>query len=282
MDNKTNRKYLTYRKCLPREDYPKREKGKLLEDAFKTALEEIKFRFKDLTEAYNGVACFIPLGKEKPGYAPDFILPNHHAVIEVKNWNCEKYGIGLSKVKREILRRFQNFSGWKNILIITKPKWIGCAKDVLQENGVIIIELPFCITKENFQHVFRIVVGKIKYRLKRIFKIKTVKIRKISRWAINLCRQCHTRGRVCYAEYARDTPKVFVRPKGFNKVNTAFRNCGLGPPKVSATNFGIRYYNVTLVDELVSEQALFSTCPSSKVFGGPKSLRKRETTGLLG
>jgi len=74
----------------PEEEQNNISKGRILEEATRTALSELEIEFKDVSRVYNGrLVGFVPLGRELAnGKIPDFLTKS--AVIECKNWHLRR------------------------------------------------------------------------------------------------------------------------------------------------------------------------------------------------
>jgi len=117
-------------------------KGMRLENATRLALENLDSEFEDCSKEYN-------FKNRSEGGIPDFLV-GEEIVVEVKNWNCEKYAINEYRAFTEIVQRFKNHMDKRKILIISNPKWEGNAKQYVKAFGIEIYELGYFVSKEKF------------------------------------------------------------------------------------------------------------------------------------
>jgi hypothetical protein len=75
--------------------------------------------------------------------------------IEAKNWNCVYYSIGYNKVDEQILPRFHDSSDpncnlYPKICVISRPQWDPRVRDYTLKKDVILIELGYFVTFDNY------------------------------------------------------------------------------------------------------------------------------------
>ena len=124
------------------------EKGRVLEEAIRTALNELGLPFMDYTNIYNGIEGFDEGSKR----APDFQVGN--SIIEAKNWSCHRYIIDLNKALEEIESRAYHFRDHRRILIISEPRWTKSALKVIRLRWR-IVTLGFTVTWSNIDKAIK-------------------------------------------------------------------------------------------------------------------------------
>ena len=191
------------------------EKGRVLEEAIRTALNELGLPFMDYTNIYNGIEAFDEGSKR----APDFQVGN--SIIEAKNWSCHRYIIDLNKALEEIESRAYHFKDHRRILIISEPRWTKSALKVIRLRWR-IVTLGFTVTWGNIDKAIK----RIKQALKGLLLPR------------------HRGNRVCYSMLYYMIVKLFsYRLSHYGKLFTGLfkRDGALGdPPPKHSTNMNKR------------------------------------------
>jgi hypothetical protein len=111
---------------------------------------EYGLTYRDLTHIRN-------FKRHKGQRVPDFVI-YELAVLEAKNWSCEKYMFAMKEANSQVLRRFKLYSrDLRRILIIGRPRWLKGVKEYLESKGVYIIVIGFVVTDENKDRAYNII-----------------------------------------------------------------------------------------------------------------------------